>query len=108
MSGLRIALACAAAALLAARLLTGIVYEYEDPTTYLVLKRSPGLAIEQDNTAADPVRSRFVVLDADENELAYQAIYIALMRAAPVAAAACVAFAILPSAGFTRRRSRPG
>ncbi len=76
--------------LVAARMFTGVVYEFDDPTTYLVLKRSPGWAVVQTNTAHDAVRGRFVVLDGDENALVYQAPYVWLMRAGvPLALGAC-------------------
>ena len=78
-SALRILLVAAAVGLIAARLLTGIVYEHDDPTTYLVLKHAPSLTIVQENTAA-PVRGRFSVIDGDENQLVYQSGYVLAMR----------------------------
>jgi hypothetical protein len=66
--------------LLATRLFTGIVYEHEDPTTYLVLKHAPSFVIAQQNHADTPVRQHFTIIDGGENELAYQGLYTFLMR----------------------------
>ncbi len=90
MRGLRWVLVGLAILLVAARLFTGVVYEFDDPTVYLVMKRAPGWTVVQTNTAQAPVRARFVVLDGDENELVYQSVYEGLMRAAvPLAVGAC-------------------
>jgi hypothetical protein len=62
------------------RFFTGIVYEYGDPTTYLVLKHTPSLVIEQENRSDRPVRDRFTIIDADENELLYQTGYTFIME----------------------------
>jgi hypothetical protein len=79
----------------AARLLTGIVYEYDDPTTYLVLKHWPSLTVVQENMAKTPLRQRFSVIDGGENELAYQPAYTFLMDWAFAFAGACAAAALL-------------
>jgi hypothetical protein len=62
------------------RIFTGIVYEYDDPTTYFVVKKVPSLMIVQTNRPETPVEKRFLVLDGDENELVYQTVYVAAMR----------------------------
>jgi hypothetical protein len=67
-----------------ARLFTGIVYEYDDPTSYFVVKHRPSLDIIQENSASTPIQQQFLVLDADENELLYQPLYVFIMKwAAP-------------------------
>ncbi len=91
LQGLRWLLLILATLLVAARLFTGLVYEFDEPTTYLVLKCSPGWAVEQKNTAQDRVSTRFIVLDSEENALGYETPYLWLMRAAlPLAAGTCV------------------
>ncbi len=89
----------------AARLFTGIVYERDDPTTYLVLKHAPSLAIAQENAADTPMRERFTILDGGENELAYQPAYEAAMGAAPWIAAGCALLVLLPRGRRRARRS---
>ncbi len=95
MAVLRTALLLLAILLLSARLFTGIVYEYDDPTTYLVLKHHPSLTILQQNAANTPLHQRFSVIDGGENELPYQAIYITLMGSAFYVAIACAGAALL-------------
>ena len=80
MATLRYMLLLFAIFLPAARLFTGIVYEYEDPTTYLVIKHWPSLAIVQRNAADTPMLTRFTIIDGGENELAYQPGYTFLMN----------------------------
>jgi hypothetical protein len=84
-----------AALLVAARLLTGIVYEYDDPTTYLVLKHWPSPTVVQENLAQTPLRQRFSVIDGGENELAYQPAYTFLMNWAFAFAGTCAGAALL-------------
>jgi hypothetical protein len=90
-----------AALMVAARLFTGIVYEYDDPTTYLVLKHRPSFTIVQENMAQIPLRQRFSVIDGDENELAYQPAYTFLMDWAFALAGTCAGAALL----LRRRRA---
>ncbi len=99
--GLRALLLMCAAGFVAARLLTGIVYEHDDPTAYLVLKHTPSLTIVQDNTSA-PVATRFSVLDGDENQLFYQDGYVLAMRWAFAVAGLLALGALL-----ARRRPTP-
>jgi hypothetical protein len=84
----------------AARLFTGIVYEFDDPTTYLVLKHRPSLAVVQENAADTPMRQRFTIIDGGENELGYQSGYTFLMRWAFGIAVACA------GAGFLLRQGK--
>ena len=77
------------------------MYEHDDPTTYLVLKHAPSLAIVQKNTP-DPITNRFSVIDGDENKLFYQDGYVLAMRWS-FAIAGMLALA----AAFTGRRHAP-
>jgi hypothetical protein len=95
MAVVRYALLVIALLIVAVRLFTGVVYEYDDPTTYLVLKHSPSLQIVQENVADRPVRARFTVIDGDENELVYQRAYTVFMHWAFLLAACCAGSSVL-------------
>ena len=96
------ALVAGAVLLLALRLFTGIVYEWDDPTTYLVLKHVPAVFVTAHNTAERQVRDDFTVLMEDENALVGQDGYEWLMQWSPALAGCCIAAA----AWLARRRRR--
>lgn len=98
-----IALVVVAVLLGGARLFTGLVYGADEPVSYLVLKPSPDLVIERIETPTRPARAGRV-LAQDELSLPHAGAYIALMRAAPAAAAACLALAAILVALGRRRR----
>ena len=91
MCGMTRLLGILAILLMAARLFTGTVFEFDEPTSYFVLKHAPSLAIMADNTADRRVRDDYTVLDSEENELVYERAYVWLMQWAPVLAAGCAA-----------------
>jgi hypothetical protein len=62
------------------RLFTGIVYEYQDPTAYYVIKHTPSFAIEQEGSPTKPIASQFTVIYGDEMEVLFRDQYVALMR----------------------------
>ncbi len=95
MAILRYLLLLFAVVLPAARLFTGIVYEYDDPTTYLVIKHRPSFEVVQRNAADTPILSRFTIIDGGENELAYQRSYTFLMNWAFGMATACAGASFL-------------
>ena len=96
-----LAIAGVVAVLLAARLCTGIVYEFGEDTSYLVVKRMPAFWSVRDATASDPA-SRDIAIDSDELQLAYEGIYLHAMRAVPVLVPLMVAAGV----GVAVRRRR--
>lgn len=104
MRPLRALLLLLAVVVVAARLFTGIVYEQDDPTAYLVLKPSPSLTTVEQNAADGPVPARFWILDGADNELGCEKLYLPAMRYAFAIAAVLVGLAWI--AGPRRRASR--
>ncbi len=101
---MRLTLLLVAVMLVGARLFTGIVYEQDDPTTYLVLRSHPSLVIVQTNAADSSVPTQFTILDESENLLGYDDAYVGAMQGALPAAALCIAAALaLVRVGRTRR-----
>jgi hypothetical protein len=87
--------------LICARLFTSIVYAADEPTAYLVLQPTPGLAIERSEPHAQS-RPRALVLDQEEPTLAYGPGYVGLMHAAPLLAGLCLVSSL--SLAWRRRR----
>jgi len=93
-----------AAMLVALRLWTGIVVSYDSAEVFLVLKHAPSFAVTRFETASEPL-AQDIVLDGDEQSLAYEWLYGGLMDAAlPLAAALAVA----PSVVLRRRGAAAG
>lgn len=97
-----VALLLAGLVLAIVRLCTGIVYRADEPLTALVL-RAPALAVERTETATRPLE-RDLVIDSDEPDLVYGALYLRLMAAAPVAIAVMSATGLAMLA-LARRRA---
>lgn len=87
MRKLAFALLIAAALPMTARMFTGIYYRIDDALAYFVLKPVPDFTIERVRTDGE-VFDRVTVLDDDEFDLAYGALYRGSMSAAPYAALA--------------------
>jgi hypothetical protein len=79
-----------AVALLAMRLMTGIVYENDAPDSAYVLKHRPALFVELKNESAIPMQNQFMILYSDENELFFEDEYVCMMRLAFVLSALLV------------------
>lgn len=68
--------------LVAIRLFTGIVYAYDEDTSFLIVKQQPSWTIERKETPDRPVLKE-IILDSDEIQVAFGDEYISLMKAVP-------------------------